>query len=330
MAESGKSPVERAARLWQGLVVELVFAMTKILGALPSRWVLRTGDFLGDLIATLNAPARRIAYENMTVCFGDLPAPERRRLFHASFRNMVRSVLLLLHLQPMTPERCRRWVDLPEGMRESPEYADIAERGGVIVSGHIGNWEMLLALRVLHQDLPPIVFLAEMAPRATINRVLERLRSHGDLRGALRKGGARVASRVVQDGGIAAMLVDRNVRRSGGGIYAPFFGIAARTTPLPAWLALRNDVPVYPVFCVPHSGDRYRFWFGPDLTQGLEGADEKARTVEILTRINAVLERAVRADPEIWNWTLKRFKSRPKTELGPYPSYSRWDADVGT
>jgi lauroyl/myristoyl acyltransferase len=36
----------------------------------------------------------------------------------------------------------------------------------------------------------------------------------------------------------------------------------------------------------------------------------------------------IRAHPTCWNWTLKRFKSRPDRELGPYPPYSLWDAEM--
>ena len=34
-----------------------------------------------------------------------------------------------------------------------------------------------------------------------------------------------------------------------------------------------------------------------------------------------------RSRPELWNWTLKRFKSRPQVELGDYPAYSLHDPD---
>lgn len=136
-------------------------------------------------------------------------------------------------------------------------------------------------------------------------------------------------TRVVADGGIAAMLVDRNVRRELGGVYAPFFGRDARTTPLPAWLALRYEVPLHPIFCLPLEGsDRYRLWLGPDLAANLAPGDESAQQLEILTRMNAVIEELVRARPELWNWTLKRFKARPSEALDGYPPYSSYDPDV--
>ena len=129
-------------------------------------------------------------------------------------------------------------------------------------------------------------------------------------------------------GGSAGLLVDRNIRRQLGGIYAPFFGLEARTTPLPAWMALRYEVPMYPLFLFPKEDGRYRVWLGPDIMEGVEGEDHHARMRVALTRMNAVLEDIIRAQPGLWNWTLKRWKSRPTVELEGYPPYSIYDPDV--
>ena len=53
--------------------------------------------------------------------------------------------------------------------------------------------------------------------------------------------------------------------------------------------------------------------------------DFDADVLEITTRLNRLVEDEARAHPEVWNWTIKRFKSRPTSEQGGYPAYSRWD-----
>ncbi len=319
----------RRTRVLQKVAVTVGYSAVKILAALPSRWVLRLGDVLGELRVLLDAGARRVAYQNMRVVFGDSKSrAECRRLYRHAERLVGRSMLLLFHAQPLTEQRFRKWVDTTEVEQTKVDaMQDLWARGGVVVSGHIGNWEMLLGLRVLFRDFPPTIFLAEEIPDAAVNEILSRLRSHGDLISALRKGGARTVISVVAAGGNAGILVDRNVRRQQGGVYAPFFGLEARTTPLPAWLALRYDVPVYPMFCLPQDDGRYHLWMGPDLAAGLTEQDDRERMRELLTRVNGVLEDIIRARPELWTWTLKRFKGRPHQELGGYPPYSEWDPE---
>lgn len=317
----------RRSHLLEGLAVDLLVALVKVLRALPSRWILTLGDGLGTLGSVLDRRGREAARQNLVVAFGGTYSPrERRRIHRRSFRLQMRAIVLLLHLQPLTPERFYRWVDMPD-VRDDPRTKRIRANGAVLVSGHIGNWELLLGLRIAFPDFPPAVFLAEEIPYAAINEFLKKLRSHGDIIGAFRKGGARPVINVVAGGGIAGLLVDRNVRRLQGGVFAPFFGLEARTTPLPAWIALRHGVPVYPIFCFPQDDGRYRLWLGPDLTEDLPEGTDAERTHRLLTRINHSLETVIRARPELWNWTLKRFKSRPTVELGDYPAYSEHDRD---
>ena len=323
--------ISQRIRRWRVLgevALLVVYGAVKILSALPARWILRISDAYGTFLAVVDRRGRKLAFQNLRIAFGEsLDDRECDRILHASSRNMVRSIALMAYLQPLTAKRFYEWVDAPD-MRTAPQAQLIRERGAVLVSAHIGNWELLLGLRILFHDFPPSVFLAEEIPHAALNRVLKKLRSHGDLKSALRKGGARAVIGVVAAGGSAGLLVDRNVRRQLGGIYAPFFGLQARTTPLPAWLALRYETPLYPMFLFPKEDGRYRLWIGPNLMEGVSGDDHHARMDCVLTRINAVLEDVIRAQPELWNWKLKRWKSRPTVALEGYPPYSIWDPDI--
>lgn len=333
-APSRRNPLMRASqrlRRWkplEALAVQAVVATVKIVAALPSRWILAAADTLGNALSVLDRRGRRVAHQNLQVVFGDsLSTKQKQRIHRRSYRQVLRGYFLLLHLQPLTPKRYGRWVKLPEDLRDAPQTGLLREKGGVLVSGHIGNWELMLGLRVMFQDFPPTVFLAEQIPHGAINDVLKKLRSHGDVIAAFRKGGARAVISAVAKGGTGAILVDRNVRRQLGGIFAPFMGLPARTSPLAAYIALRHEVPVFPIFCLPSGDGRYHLWMGPDLAADLESTTLEDKKVEILTRINAVFEDTIRAKPELWNWTLKRWKSRPDVELGRYPPYSLHDPD---
>ncbi len=317
-----------AARILEEVQVAMMLGAIRIVAALPSRWVLRFADAVAWLLSHADRRGRKVAFQNLRAVFGDdQPREEARRIVAASFRESVRALVLLMHMQPMTEATWRKWVDIPDDVRADPRVQQMQERGAVLVSGHIGNWEILLGMRSAFPDMPPTVFVAEAIPHNALNRVVQSIRSQGDLIGAMRKGGARIVTNTVREGGIASMIVDRNVRGVHGGIYSPFLGIPARTTPLPAWLALRNEVPLFPVLCLPIEGDRYFVWVGPDLTQNLPDVDFNQQMSEVMRRINHVLSQVIRARPELWNWTLKRFKGRQEEDLGDYPPYSRYDPD---
>ena len=259
------------------------------------------------------------------VAFGDGRTPaEKRRLLRRSYEHLVRGLLVGLHATPFRPERVARWVDVPaEVHAHSRQLIDSARRG-VIVSGHYGSWEVLLGLPVLVPTLPSLSFLIQPLGHPAVDRFFEELRTSGDAQSVARRGGARQLTRHLAAGGVAGILADRNVRTTEGGVWAPFLGLQAATATLPARLARRFDVPVVPVFCVPTPSGRYRLEVGTDLTEGLDPDAPAAFDRAFAERWNRVLERRIREQPEAWNWTFMRFKSRPDRELGPYPPYSGW------
>ncbi|MHC5012078.1 MAG: lysophospholipid acyltransferase family protein [Planctomycetota bacterium] len=325
----GPSPRSFPLRVLDAVLFHGLQGTASVLRALPSRWILALGDAVGEFVAFIDRRGRRASRQNMDVVFGsDRSDAEKRRIFRAAMRTTVRSVFLMIHVSPMTPERLRRWVEVPDDVyaafRESTQGGT---RGGVVVGGHLGNWELLLGINDLLPGIPRAVYLAEALSSPALDRFFESLRGSGGSTMALRKGGARALRSHVRKGGAAAILADRNVMRAHGGVWVPFFGLPARTTPLPGWLALKHRIHVRPIFCLPVPGGRYRIRTGPNLAEGLYDGDFDEGVVEIMNRFHRILEDLIRERPELWNWMLKRFKSRPHQELGPYPPYSLWDPD---
>ena len=211
----------------------------------PTPLLLAGAYVVGTIVYYVDARGRRTARQNLRIVFGDTKSPaEKRRIARASIRGAVRSIFLLPHVAPLTEERVRPWVEVPDELRDVLRDAAKETHGAVAVSGHVGNWEMLLGLPGLFRDIMDTTFLVEMSVHPAVDRFLGYLRGTGGGASALRKGGARALNTHVRQGGIAALLIDRNVRRNQGGIWVPFFGLHARTTPLLAFLARRNNVPI--------------------------------------------------------------------------------------
>jgi KDO2-lipid IV(A) lauroyltransferase len=300
--------------------------VARVFAALPSRWVLWIADRMAWIVYVVDRRGRTVGRQNLDAVFGDTYTPrEKKAIVRASMRGSARAVALLLHAAPLTPERFRRWVDVPADVETALRETALLTRGAVVASAHIGSWEVLLGLASVFHDIMPTAFLVEPSVHPAIDRFLVYLRGSSRGASAPRVGGAQTLNAHVRKGGIAALLIDRNVRRPQGGIWAPFFGLSARTTPLAAILARRNEVPIASLYCMPQPGGRYRLRLGPEVAMDVRTDDLEADVLEITTRINRLLEEVIREQPEAWNWTLKRFKSRPTEELGDYPPYSMWD-----
>lgn len=319
--------VRLARRLGEGAMVLPLKVAAAILPAIPERAALAAADVIGTLLYVFDRRGRRAGHQGLEAVFGTEMQPrQRRRVLRASYRNTIQAIVLLFHLQPLTPERYAKHVRIDPEDDARFRTLVAAHPTFVLVSGHFGNWELLLASRAALPYAPPMAYLAETTGYPAIDKFFERLRDHGAGKGSQRKGGAMALRKAMEEGRCISLLVDRNVNRKHGGRYVPFLGIPARTTPLAATLAHWYRVPLAVALLLPEGRARWRLRIGADLMEPRTG-DESTDVGVALARMNDVLSRAIREHPEAWAWMLKRWKSRPTAELGPYPAYSLFDPD---
>jgi KDO2-lipid IV(A) lauroyltransferase len=261
--------------------------------------------------------------ENLRIAFGEAEDPAaRRRLAAASCRALARVLA-----ETVVADRL---VGSPSLVRRRMRFhgawdallADAARgRGGLVVTGHLGNWE-LGAYGVRHHG----VDLRVMA-RPLDDPVLEELirRRRGGSRQVIPKiGGLRAVVRALRAGRWVAMLADQNAGRHG--VFVPFFGLDASTFPTPAALASRLDVPLYFGACVRRPGADAPFDVHLERVDPPDSSLPPGERVERLLRdLNARLEAWVRRAPDQYNWAHRRWKTRPAGEAADAgePFYAR-------
>lgn len=318
----------RVFAILNALAVAPLRVLARVLPAMPERAALGLSDAVAFVLYALDHRGRRAGRAGLRAVFGDeLSDRDRRRILRGSYRTAILAEVLLFHVQPMTPARWRRYVRVPEDVAARAAAATATTKSFVFVSAHFGNWEMLHAGRGALPFAVPADYLAETTGWPAVDALFERLRDHGgEGAAAFRKGGAFALAAGLRKGRSVGFLTDRNVPRRYGGIYVPFLGIPARTTPLAAKLAYYHDAPLVVLLLLPEGRARWRFWASEDL-MGPHTGDEDADVAAATARMNDVFSRVIREHPEAWCWMLKRWKSRPTPELGRYPSYSLLDPD---
>lgn len=296
--------------------------LARVLPALPTEVVVLLADAAGLVLWALDRRGRSVGMQNLEVAFGaERGRAWRRRTLRASYRHAARTEALLFHLQPLTAERFARHVVItPEDEARFRAWVGAGWRG-VLVSAHLGNWELLLAARTGVPYAPAFAYLAESTGWPEVDAVLERLRDRGAGGGALRKRGALALKQAFREGRSVSFLMDRNLRGDQGGVYVPFLGLPARTTPLAAMLAQSFGAPLSVILLQPEGRLRWRLTISPNLMPP-PSDDLQADRTEALRRANEVLSEAIRAHPEAYLWVLKRWKGRPTPEQGRYPPYS--------
>ena len=180
--------------------------------------------------------------------------------------------------------------------------------GLVMLTPHLGGFEIIP--RVLAQHFPATI-LYRPSRQEWLNEVVEEGRAYPNMHFVpTNLNGVRQMTRALTRGEAIGILPDQ-VPSGGEGVWVPFFGRPAYTTPLPARLANRNNTPV-----VMFTAKRKRIGEGwlmqaTRLTPLSEDADIAA------AEINSAIENAVLIAPEQFIWSYNRYKHPAGAELPP-------------
>lgn len=277
------------------------------MGRLPGPLATWLGRRLGDLAYLLLSGRRRLALANLARAFPGRTPRERRRICRASWQHLGLVFVELCALLARPLERSLERVTV-EGL----EHLDaVMQRHGraLALSAHLGNWEVLslahrltrypAAVVVRPLDWPVLNGLAERARRRTGVQII-------DKRGALRPVLAALGR-----GHLVGILLDQNATRQEG-VFVPFFGCPASTSRAVGVLALRSATPIVPIFARREADGRHRVVVHPPV-QAPESHDVEAAVIELTSRCTAIIEEAIRANPEQWLWMHNRWRTRPVT-----------------
>ena len=178
------------------------------------------------------------------------------------------------------------------------------QKGAVLITAHLGNYEMAA------QAIPCLLGLqlssvAKKMRNARLNRLIHNLRTRFGNKVIYKKGALPEMMQTLRHGEMVAILMD--ISRRFDGVEVNFFGRRATATPAAALLGLRCKSPIIPVFCHRNPKGKLIMQIEPPVeikrTKDLR-SDLQFNTQLITDRV----ERAVRNFPEQWNWMLKRWK----------------------
>ncbi|HEY7511964.1 MAG TPA: lysophospholipid acyltransferase family protein [Vicinamibacteria bacterium] len=283
-------------------------AVQAAIAPLPRRLTLGIGRSLGALLGSLDRRHLAIAAGNLRQAF---PSWDQARVWRTARRVYAHfgAVLFdILWLQRRSPDQIRALVEVRG--REHVERAMRAGRGALLVTSHIGNWE-------LHGVAHGLIFGAiHVVARPLDNpRLDQRLCAMRTMAGNTviykRKALARILQALRAGGGIA-ILIDQNVQ-PGDGIFVDFFGRPAATTTVAAALAVKTGCALVPCRTELLPDGRYRLTYAPPVEWSASG-DRQADVACLTQRLTRQIEEWVRETPEQWLWMHRRWKTRPPPE----------------
>ncbi|HMB74214.1 MAG TPA: lipid A biosynthesis lauroyl acyltransferase [Gammaproteobacteria bacterium] len=295
----------RAPRFW---LTWLLWKGMRVTHGLPLRWHRRIGTVVGTMLRILFARQRRIARINLRLCFPELSAQERERLLRRHFAALGMSFLEMGIAWFSPIERIRKLIDV-HGF-ENLELAVRSERPVLLWGAHFTCLE--IGVRLLEDLDSRCATMHRQQRNALLDKMIEVGRSRFADEQIPRDSIRRLLT-CLKDGYTVVYFPDQTHVGNQSRII-PFFGEPAATNTAASRIATRADAIILTYFYRRLPDDRgYRLDIGPPL-EGVP-SDDPVHDARVLF---AALENYIRAAPEQYLWTYKKFKNRPPPYSDPY------------
>ena len=192
---------------------------------------------------------------------------------------------------------------------EGWEHVDAARAGGkgvILVTGHLGNWELAGAYFAARGM--PIDVVARGMANPVFESFVNRTRHQIGMEVIHDRDAVRRTPRSLRDNRAVAFVADHDALGLAS-TFVPFFGRPAKTPRGPAVFALRFGAPVLFVAAVRVPGGRYAMFIDP--VPVVTTGDREADVDGIVLAFTQMLESYVRRFPEQYFWQHRRWRRQP-------------------
>jgi lipopolysaccharide heptosyltransferase II len=275
-------------------------AGTFLVGLLPLPVVFWLGQLCGTCAWIVLPNYRWLALRNLQIAFDkEKPPRELASLVRRHFRQLGANLLSGVKLGRMPVEEIVRRVEV-----ENVETVQIQRKNKtavVLVLSHLSNWELLAQLLPNYIGSVSNSTVYQKLSNPYIDAHVRRVRGRTGVELFDRSEGFHRAIELLRGGGAIGILSDQHA--GDHGLWTPFFGRIASTSPLPGLLAKRTHAALIGANIYTDGHARWRLVF----TDRIDAPDD---SIAMLTaKSNKIIARQIRAAPEDWFWVHNRWKT---------------------
>jgi KDO2-lipid IV(A) lauroyltransferase len=246
---------------------------------------------------------RAVALDNLRHALPEVDEAARRAIARGVYRSLALAAVEAVTSDLLPDEALARAVAVAD-WRGLDRLLD-ARQPVLLASAHLGSWELFAEVMARRG----YVFSAVVRPLAgAFNEWVVKNRKAAGVELILQRGALKRMVSALERGRAVVQLIDQ-VLPAKDGVFVPFFGRLASTTPAIAMAARLTKAPVYVVAAV-RDGEGLRMLVeGPVPMR--HSADRDGDLVANTAALTSIIEAWIRQYPDQWLWLHRRWKVRP-------------------
>ena len=281
---------------------QFLFQLTRLL---PRRALLALGRGIGTFVWKVVGFRKKIILDNLNHAFGEeKDADWIQNTAHDFYRNLGMTLMEFLASGHRSAENL-----LDNAVIEGQEHIEEVRamgKGGLFMSGHFGNFELLLPRAALEG------YKVHGIVKPQSNKLIDKFQN--DIRrregvGIIHTGGSFAKiQKTLERGEFVGLLGDQDAGSKGQ--FVDFLGRPASVTRGPATLAVKAGCPLLMAFL--YRQPDYSHVIKISKVIDIDPSWDNETAIRRLTEIHTEkLEEAVREAPEMYYWVHRRWKTRP-------------------
>ncbi|MDQ6736602.1 MAG: lysophospholipid acyltransferase family protein [Gemmatimonadota bacterium] len=276
-----------------------------LLHALPWNVACGLGERLGALGYAPLGIRRRVVERQIAAAFPEKPEAEVHELARRAYEHLGRSSIETALLPSIGKQGVLDMVEDSQGF-ELVEQAIAQGKGAVLVTGHLGNWELAGAY-VAARGVPMDVIVRTQA-NPLFDAYINETRGSLGMTVVRDFEAARRTPRSLREGRAVAFVSDQGVMGLAS-TFVTFFGRPAKTPRGAAVFAMKYDTPTLFVTALRQPSGRYRV--SVEKVPVVRTGDREHDVDTIVAAYTDILERWVRTAPEQYFWQHRRWRRQP-------------------
>jgi Kdo2-lipid IVA lauroyltransferase/acyltransferase len=249
---------------------------------------------IADIYYMTSKKDRSAVINNINAVLGTKgPESRSRRIAREVFRNFAKYLADFFRFQKIDKEYVKKYVKI-EGL-ENLKEASSRGKGVIILSAHLGNWE--LGGSIFSLSGYPINGVVLTHKHKKINDFFRRQRLAGRVIPIEIGASLKECYRLLKSNKILGLLGDRDFTKSG--LRLDFFGLKALIPKGPAVFSYRIGSAIVPAFMIRNPDDTFTMFVEKPIYPDRSLAEDKA-IIELTKKCIQVIESYIRKYPSQW------------------------------